>query len=631
LSPTPPDALHATIAAVWRLESGAVVGALTRLLRDISLAEEMAQEALMAALDHWPREGLPIKPGAWLMTTAKHKALDHLRRQAMLAREHEALAQDLAAVQADVQPDFVDALDAARQDEIGDDLLRLIFTACHPALPREGQVALTLRLLGGLSTAEIARAHLLPEATVAQRIVRAKKALKGQSYDLPMGAARSDRLQSVRAVIYLIFNEGYAASSGADWTRPDLCAEALRLARVLAALLPGDAETQGLLALLEIQSSRLAARVDAQGRPVLLLDQDRRRWDALLIRRGLDALERAQALGTPGPYTLQAAIAACHARAALAQDTDWAAIVRLYDALLDASPSPVVALNRAAAVSMVPVPPGGLEPALQAVEGLVAEGTLADYPWLHSVHGDVLQRLGGPGEGGHPHRLSHAGRAVVDVRAGVAVRPLAPGQRAAAAGQPGHQQRAGRAAAAVLCRRQDHQLLPGEHPGARHGAERHRGKLQRPAGLRPHRLPTCHSGHHGPGRLAAGRAPQTAGTGAWAGGARNCRSCGANRSRAAQAPQHAPQGHPDGGDQPCSACEDHSAQTHCPHCPHCPRGLSAARPQMQRPPSTSMHTPVIMLASSLHRKHAALPRSSGVLKRPMGMLLRNLARISGVS
>ena len=394
MSQTATDATHAAIAAAWRLESGAVVGALTRMLRDIGLAEEVAQDALMAALDHWPREGLPNKPGAWLMTTAKHKALDHLRRQAMLAREHEALSQDLAAAQADVQPDFVDALDAARQDEIGDDLLRLIFTACHPVLPREAQVALTLRLLGGLSTAEIARAHLLPEATIAQRIVRAKKALKGQSYDLPMGAARSERLQAVRAVIYLIFNEGYAASSGADWTRPDLCAEALRLARVLAALLPGDAETQGLVALLEIQSSRLGARVDAQGQPVLLMDQDRRRWDALLIHRGLDALGRAQALGTPGPYTLQAAIAACHARAAVAQDTDWAAIVRQYDQLLAATPSPVVALNRAAALSMAPAPTGGPAAALKVIEDLVAENALSDYPWLHSVRGDVLQRLG---------------------------------------------------------------------------------------------------------------------------------------------------------------------------------------------------------------------------------------------
>ena len=394
MSQTATDATHAAIAAAWRLESGAVVGALTRMLRDIGLAEEVAQDALMAALDHWPREGLPNKPGAWLMTTAKHKALDHLRRQAMLAREHEALSQDLAAAQADVQPDFVDALDAARQDEIGDDLLRLIFTACHPVLPREAQVALTLRLLGGLSTAEIARAHLLPEATIAQRIVRAKKALKGQSYDLPMGAARSERLQAVRAVIYLIFNEGYAASSGADWTRPDLCAEALRLARVLAALLPGDAETQGLVALLEIQSSRLGARVDAQGQPVLLMDQDRRRWDALLIHRGLDALGRAQALGEPGPYTLQAAIAACHARAAVAQGTDWAAIVRLYDQLLAATPSPVVALNRAAALSMAPAPTGGPAAALKVIEDLVAENALSDYPWLHSVRGDVLQRLG---------------------------------------------------------------------------------------------------------------------------------------------------------------------------------------------------------------------------------------------
>ena len=381
------------MAAVWRLESGVLIGALTRMLHDIALAEEVAQDALMAALDHWPREGLPTKPGAWLMTTAKHKALDHLRRQAMLAREHDALAQDLAAAQADVQPDFVDALDAARQDEIGDDLLRLIFTACHPALQREAQVALTLRLLGGLSTTEIARAHLLPEATIAQRIVRAKRALKGQSHELPVGAARSERLQAVRAVIYLIFNEGYAASSGGDWTRPELCAEALRLARVLAALLPADAEVLGLVALLEIQSSRLSARVDGQGQPVLLMDQDRRRWDTLLIRRGLAALAQAQALGAPGPYTLQAAIAACHARAAQAQDTDWAAIVDLYDQLLRVSPSPVVALNRAAALGMAPPPQGGPAAALDAVEALAADKSLAHYPWLYSVRGDLLQRL----------------------------------------------------------------------------------------------------------------------------------------------------------------------------------------------------------------------------------------------
>ncbi len=385
---------HAAVAAVWRLESGVVIGALTRMLHDIALAEEIAQDALMAALDHWPREGLPNKPGAWLMTTAKHKALDYLRRQAMLAREHEALAQDLAAAQADVQPDFVDALDAARQDEIGDDLLRLIFTACHPVLPRDAQVALTLRLLGGLSTAEIARAHLLPEATIAQRIVRAKKALNGQSYELPHGAARSERLQAVRAVIYLIFNEGYAASSGTDWTRPDLCAEALRLARVLAALLPADAEVLGLVALLEIQSSRLAAREDEQGQPVLLMDQDRRRWDSLLIRRGLAALAQATALGEPGPYTLQAAIAACHARATQAQDTDWAAIVGLYDQLLALSPSPVVALNRAAALSMAPPPLGGPAAALPVVDVLTADAALASYPWLYSVQGDLLQRLG---------------------------------------------------------------------------------------------------------------------------------------------------------------------------------------------------------------------------------------------
>jgi RNA polymerase sigma factor (sigma-70 family) len=386
--------LPSHIAAVWRLEAGVIIGALTRLLRDVDLAEEMAQDALLAALDHWPRDGLPDKPGAWLMTTAKHRALDHLRRQQMLAREHEAQAQDLAAAQADVQPDFVDALDAARRDEIGDDLLRLLFTACHPALSREAQVALTLRLLGGLGTPEIARAFLLPETTLAQRIVRAKRALKGQNPELPVGAARSERLHAVHAVIYLIFNEGYAATSGAGWTRPELCAEALRLARVLATLLPDDAESQGLVALLEIQSSRLAARVDDQGLPVLLMNQDRRRWDTLLIRRGLAALQRAWALQAPGTYTLQAAIAACHARATQPQDTDWRAIVALYDTLLQLAPSPVVQLNRAVAVSMAPAPQGGPAVALPLVQVLLDQPAMAGYPWLHSVHGDLLHRLG---------------------------------------------------------------------------------------------------------------------------------------------------------------------------------------------------------------------------------------------
>jgi RNA polymerase sigma factor (sigma-70 family) len=386
--------LQSQIAAICRLEAGVIIGALTRLLRDVDLAEDMAQDALLAALDHWPREGLPAKSGAWLMTTAKHRALDHLRRQQMLTREHEALAQDLAAAQADVQPDFVDALDTARRDEIGDDLLRLLFTACHPALSRDAQVALTLRLLGGLGTPEIARAYLLPEATLAQRIVRAKRTLKGQNPELPVGAARSERLHAVHAVIYLIFNEGYAASSGVGWTRPELCAEALRLARVLATLLPDDAESQGLVALLEIQSSRLAARVDAHGLPVLLMDQDRRRWDVLLIRRGIAALQRAQALGATGPYTLQAAIAACHARATQPQDTDWRAIVALYDTLLQVAPSPVVQLNRAVAVSMAPPPHGGPAVALLLVQALLDQPAMVSYPWLHSVHGDLLHRLG---------------------------------------------------------------------------------------------------------------------------------------------------------------------------------------------------------------------------------------------
>ncbi|MCE4540036.1 sigma-70 family RNA polymerase sigma factor [Pelomonas sp. P7] len=387
---------HAELAAgVWRIERSRLVGAAAKLLRDLDEAEDCAQDALMAALDTWPRDGQPDNPAAWLMTTTRHKALDRLRRRAMLDREHEALAADDEAAQTHVVPDFVDHLDAARdQAEIGDELLRLIFIACHPVLPREAQVALTLRLLGGLETAEIARAFLVPEATVAQRIVRAKKALNGQAFELPGAGERQQRLAAVLAVVYLIFNEGHSAGSGAQLLRPALCDEALRLARQLQHLLPAEAEVHGLAALLEIQASRLPARLDAQGRPVLLPDQDRRRWDRLLIQRGLQALElaleRAAPDGGAGPYTLQAAIAACHARAARPEDTDWAAIVAGYDRLLALNPSPVIALNRAVAVSFA----AGPAAALPLLDALAADPQLKRYPFLAGAQADVLERLG---------------------------------------------------------------------------------------------------------------------------------------------------------------------------------------------------------------------------------------------
>ncbi len=387
---------HADIAAgVWRIERSRLVGAAAKLLRDLDEAEDCAQDALIAAMDSWPRDGQPANPAAWLMTATRNKALDRLRRRAMLEREHEHLAADDEAYGTHVVPDFTEQLDAARdQAEIGDEQLRLIFIACHPVLPREAQVALTLRLLGGLETAEIARAFLQPEATVAQRIVRAKKALNGQAYELPDAAEREQRLGAVLAVVYLIFNEGHSAGSGATLLRPALCDEALRLARQLQHLLPQDAEVHGLAALLEIQASRLPARLDAEGRPVLLPDQDRRRWDRLLIQRGLAALAQALALGAPGPYTLQASIAACHARAARAEDTDWGSIVAGYDRLLALNPSPVVALNRALAVSFADGPAA----ALPLLDALAAEPQLKRYPYLAGAQADVLERLGRVGE-----------------------------------------------------------------------------------------------------------------------------------------------------------------------------------------------------------------------------------------
>ncbi len=395
----PADAreVQGRLDAVWRIEAGKITGALARLLRDVGLAEEMAQDALVAALETWPRDGVPHNPGAWLMTAARNKALDRLRQIKLQSSKHEELGADADARGDHVVPDFVDALDAAREDEIGDDLLRLIFTACHPVCPHEQRAALTLKLLGGLSTAEIARAYMLPEPTVAQRIVRAKKTLSnaGVPFEVPRGEALGERLASVLEIVYLIFNEGYTATAGRDWMRKPLCEEALRLARMLQGLFAGrgegEREVHGLAALLEIQASRLGSRVDAQGEPILLLDQDRGKWDRLYIGRGLQALARAATLpGAPGPYELQAAIAACHARAARAEDTDWARIVAIYDLLLARLPSPVVRLNRAVALGMAQGPAA----ALPEVDALMQEAALARYHLLHAVRGDLLFKLG---------------------------------------------------------------------------------------------------------------------------------------------------------------------------------------------------------------------------------------------
>ena len=388
-----PSATHRAIEAVWRIESAKLIAGVARLVRDVGLAEELAQDALVAALEHWGDAGVPHNPGAWLMATAKNRALDRLRQNALHARKHEELGRDLDALQAHVVPDFVDGLDAAREDHIGDDLLRLVFTACHPVLSTDARVALTLRLLGGLATDEIARAFLVPEATIAQRIVRAKRTLSEARvpFEVPRAYALSARLASVLEVIYLIFNEGYSATAGDDWMRPALCEEALRLGRILAELVALEPEVHGLVALMEIQASRTHARTDAQGRPVLLLEQDRGRWDALLIRRGLAALARSETLlGARGPYALQAALAACHARASSAAATDWRQIVALYDALSQVAPSPVVELNRAVAVGMAFGPAAGLA----LIDALVTEPLLANYHWLPSVRGDLLAKLG---------------------------------------------------------------------------------------------------------------------------------------------------------------------------------------------------------------------------------------------
>ncbi|MEW5852402.1 MAG: RNA polymerase sigma factor [Myxococcota bacterium] len=378
---------HRTINAVWRIESARLIAGLARMVRDVGLAEELAQDALVAALEKWPTSGIPDKPGAWLMATAKHRAIDRLRRKKLLERKHEELGHQIEAQGSLDAPD----LDAALDDDVGDDLLRLVFTACHPVLPSEARVALTLRLIGGLTTEEIARAFLVPEPTVAQRIVRAKRTLaeKRVPYEVPRGTELAARLSSVLEVIYLIFNEGYSATAGDDWMRPALCEDALRLGRILVGLVPNEAEAHGLVSLMEIQASRARARVGPSGEPVLLMDQNRARWDWLLVRRGLAALERAEALGGRGPYVLQAAIAACHARARTADQTDWNRIAELYGELVALNPSPVVELNRAVAVGMALGPAAGLA----IVDTLTEEPTLQRYHLLPSVRGTFLVKL----------------------------------------------------------------------------------------------------------------------------------------------------------------------------------------------------------------------------------------------
>jgi RNA polymerase sigma factor (sigma-70 family) len=381
-------ATHRTISAVWRIEQPRLITGLSRMLRDVPLAEELTQDALVAALEHWPKTGVPEKPGAWLMATAKRRALDHLRRNRMLARKHEMVARELEEEQ-QAMPD----LDSALDDDIGDELLRLIFTACHPLLSREGRVALALRMICGLTTEEIARAFLLPAATIAQRIVRAKRTLSesGLSYETPRGEELSGRLSSVLEVVYLIFNEGYTAARGEEWLRPQLCNEALRIGRVLTTVAPLEPETHGLLALMELNASRTAARTDAAGEPILLLDQNRSLWDQLQIRRGMQALRRARELkGADGFYALQAALVACHAEAATADQTDWSRISALYAELSARVPSPVIELNRAVAVSMVEGPEAGLV----IVDRLAHEPALKTYHLLPNVRGDLLYKLG---------------------------------------------------------------------------------------------------------------------------------------------------------------------------------------------------------------------------------------------
>ncbi|HEX3572498.1 MAG TPA: RNA polymerase sigma factor [Acidobacteriaceae bacterium] len=383
-----PTETHRAIEAVWRIESARLIAALTRMVRDVGRAEELAQDALVAALEQWPKSGVPENPGAWLMATAKHRAIDHFRRAARIDQKHEELGRDLAERENAV-PDLTELID----DHIGDDLLRLVFIACHPLLPTEARVALTLRLLGGLTTIEIARAYLSSERTIAQRIVRAKRTLSEARvpFEMPWGAEFAARLSSVLQVIYLIFNEGYSATAGEDWMRPSLCEEALRLGRILAELVPKEPEVHGLVALMEIQASRSKARVGRAGEPILLLDQNRTHWDRLLIGRGLASLRRVEQLGgTRGIYAIQAAIAACHAEAATAEETGWARIAALYADLAEVAPSPVVELNRAVAVGMKSGPAAGLE----LVDALRNEPALQGYHLLPSVRGDLLKKLG---------------------------------------------------------------------------------------------------------------------------------------------------------------------------------------------------------------------------------------------
>ena len=379
---------HQAIDAVWRIEAARLIAGLTRIVRDVGVAEELAQDALVVALEKWPESGIPENPGAWLMATAKHRALDHFRRNKLLERKHEELGRELKSQQELAVANF----EIAESGEIEDDLLRLVFISCHPILSTEARVALTLRLLGGLTTVEIARAFLTPEPTIAQRIVRAKRTLSDARvpFEVPVAEERAARLSSVLEVIYLIFNEGYSATAGSDWMRPELCADALRLGRILAELAPKEAEVHGLVALMEIQASRFAARTTPSGEPILLLDQNRALWDQLLIRRGLAALQRAEHLSSAaGPYTLQAAIAACHARAHKPEETDWARIADLYAALADLNPSPIVQLNRAVALGMASGPAAGLE----LVDMLIADPALKNYHLLPAIRGDFLAKL----------------------------------------------------------------------------------------------------------------------------------------------------------------------------------------------------------------------------------------------
>ena len=384
---------HGAIDAVWRIESAKIIAALTRIVRDVGIAEELAQDALVAALERWPEAGIPDNPGAWLMATAKHRAMDHFRRGKLVERKHQELGRELESLQETAVANFEAEFDAANEGDFGDDLLRLVFIACHPVLSTEARVALTLRLLGGLTTQEIARAFLVPEPTIAQRIVRAKRTLSEARvpFEVPRGAELGARLSSVLEVLYLIFNEGYSATAGDDWMRPALCEDALRLGRILEGLAPNESEVHGLVALMEIQASRVRARTGPAGEPILLADQDRSCWDYALIGHGLAALQRAEGLGgSLGPYTVQAAIAACHARATVSSQTDWPRIASLYGDLAVLMPSPVVELNRAVAVSMAYGPQAGLD----IVDSLISEPSMKSYHLLPAVRGDLLKKLG---------------------------------------------------------------------------------------------------------------------------------------------------------------------------------------------------------------------------------------------